>query len=170
MPFHATPCHSTPLDATRRQSPLHAIPRHPAPLDATSTGMEWHGVALVAKWHGVAWSGMFRMIPDCTSPVLMPSWLVTATCCYSFSRHPGARAKLTSVNTTTSETFPKPHDQRAPGSNPLKSSVLIIWQACVQCCAGALERVCLSFGRLVCSAERVLLSFGRRVCSAERVL
>ena len=36
--------------------------------------------------------------------------------------------------------------------------VLIIWLACVQCCAGALERVCLSFGWRVCSAARVHLS------------
>ena len=26
-------------------------------------------MALVAKWHGVAWNSIFRMIPDCTSPV-----------------------------------------------------------------------------------------------------
>ena len=36
--------------------------------------------------------------------------------------------------------------------------MLIIWLACVQCCAGALERVCLSFGWRVCSAARVHLS------------
>ena len=36
--------------------------------------------------------------------------------------------------------------------------MLIIWLACVQCCAGALERVCLSFGWRVCSAVRVHLS------------
>ena len=36
--------------------------------------------------------------------------------------------------------------------------MLIMWLACVQCCAGALERVCLSFGWRVCSAVRVHLS------------
>ena len=36
--------------------------------------------------------------------------------------------------------------------------MLIIWLACVQCCAGALERVRLSFGWRVCSAVRVHLS------------
>ena len=36
--------------------------------------------------------------------------------------------------------------------------MLIIWLACVQCCAGALGRVCLSFGWRVCSAVRVELS------------
>ena len=73
------------------------------------------------------------------------------------------------------------------------AGVLMIWLACVQCCAGALERVCLSFGLRVCSAarvhlsgcayhlagvcvqccagalERVCLSFGWRVCSAVQV-
>ena len=38
------------------------------------------------------------------------------------------------------------------------AGVLIIWLTCVQCCAGALERVCLSFGWRVCSAVRVHLS------------
>ena len=38
------------------------------------------------------------------------------------------------------------------------AGALIIWLACVQCCAGALERVCLSFGWHVCSAARVHLS------------
>ena len=36
--------------------------------------------------------------------------------------------------------------------------MLIIWLECVQCCAGALERACLSFGWSVCSAVRVHLS------------
>ena len=35
--------------------------------------------------------------------------------------------------------------------------MLIIWLACAQRCAGALERVCLSFGWRVCSAVRVHL-------------
>ena len=38
---------------------------------------------------------------------------------------------------------------------------------CVQCCAGAVERVCLAFGRHVCSAERPQVI--RHVRRAERV-
>ena len=51
--------------------------------------------------------------------------------------------------------------------------MLIIWLACVQCCARAHERVCLSFGWRVCSAVRVRLSgcayHLAGVCSAARV-
>ena len=39
-----------------------------------------------------------------------------------------------------------------------RAGVLIMCQACTQCCAGALERVCLSCARHVRSAARVHLS------------
>ena len=53
------------------------------------------------------------------------------------------------------------------------AGVLTIWQACVQCCAGTRERVCLPFGRRCaqrCAAARgrACLPFGRRVRSAAR--
>ena len=51
--------------------------------------------------------------------------------------------------------------------------MLTIWQACVQCLAGARERMFLPFGRRAYSADRAHMSgcspFGRHVCSSERV-